>query len=79
MTTRDSYAGSPLPTTGCGVIRTGCGLRSNEVAENEMLDERPLIALDDEAWDAFTAALGSPVDTDLEVKARFVRRPQWDR
>ena len=37
---------------------------------NETLNERPVIALDDEAWDDFVAALDAPVELDLAVKAR---------
>ena len=43
------------------------------------LNERPIIALDDDAWDAFTAAPDAPVKPDAEVKERFARRPSWDR
>ena len=38
-----------------GVTRTEFVLLSSEVAAIETLNERPIIALDDEAWDAFTA------------------------
>ncbi len=62
-----------------GVTRTEFVLRSSEAAAIETLNERPVIALDDETWDAFAAALDSPADPDLAVKARFARRPQWDR
>ena len=54
-------------------------LRSSEAAAIETLNERPIIALDDEAWDVFTAALDAPVESDPAVKARYARRPQWDR
>ena len=63
----------------CGVTRTEFVLRSSEVAAFETLNERPVIALDDEAWDAFTAALDAPVEPDAEVKKRFARQPSWDR
>ena len=62
-----------------GVTRTEFVLRSSEAAAIETLNERPIIALDDEAWDAFTAALDAPVEPDPEVKERFARRPSWDR
>ena len=62
-----------------GVTRTEFVLRSSEAAAIETLNERPIIALDDEAWDAFTAALDAPVEPDPAVKTRYARRPQWDR
>ena len=62
-----------------GVTRTEFVLRSSEAAAIETLNERPVIALDDKAWDAFTAALDAPVDPDPAVKARFARKPQWQR
>ena len=61
-----------------GVSRTEF-LRSSEAAAIEILNERPVIALDDEAWDDFIAALDAPVEIDPAVKARYARRPQWDR
>ena len=62
-----------------GVSRTEFVLRSSEAAAIEILNERPVIALDDEAWDDFIAALDAPVEIDPAVKARYARRPQWDR
>ena len=62
-----------------GVTRTEFVLRSSEAAAIETLNERPIITLDDEAWDAFAAALDAPVDIDPAVKERFARRPQWER
>ncbi len=62
-----------------GVSRTEFVLRSSEAAAIETLNERPVIALDDEAWDGFVAALDAPVEPDPAVKARYARRPQWDR
>ncbi len=62
-----------------GVTRTEFVLRSSEAAAIETLNERPIIALDDEAWDAFVAALDTPVEADPVVKERYARRPQWDR
>ena len=62
-----------------GVTRTEFVLRSSEAAAIETLNERPIVALDDEAWDAFAAALDAPVDIDPAVKERLARRPQWDR
>ena len=54
-------------------------LATSGAASVETLDERSALALDDEAWDAFVAALDAPVAPDPAVKKRFARRPQWDR
>ena len=62
-----------------GVSRTEFVLRSSEAAAIEVLNERPVIALDDKAWDDFVAALDAPVEIDPVVKARYARTPQWDR
>ena len=61
-----------------GVSRTEFVLRSSEAAAIEVLNERPVIALDDEAWESFLAALDTPVEIDPTVKARYGRTPQWD-
>ena len=61
------------------VSRTEFVLRSSEAAAIEVLNERPVIALDDEAWDDFVAALDAPVRLDPAVKAHYARRPRWDR
>ena len=50
-----------------GVSRTEFVLRSSEAAAIEILNERPVIALDDEAWDDFVAALDAPVEIDPAV------------
>ena len=62
-----------------GVSRTEFVLRSSEAAAVETLSDRPVIALDDEAWDAFVAALDAPVKPDARLKERFSRRPLWER
>ena len=62
-----------------GVSRTEFVLRSSEAAAIEVLNERPVIALDDETWDDFIAALDKPVEIDPAVKARYARTPQWER
>lgn len=62
-----------------GVSRTEFVLRSSEAAAVEVLNERPVIALDDEAWEGFVAALDAPVEPDPAVRERYARRPQWDR
>ena len=62
-----------------GLTRTEFVLRSSEAAAIEILNERPVIALDDEAWDDLAAALDAPVVIDPAVKARYARQPQWDR
>ena len=50
-----------------GVSRTEFVLRSSEAAAIEVLNERPVVALD------------APVELDPAVKARYARRPQWER
>ena len=62
-----------------GVTRTEFVLRSSEAAAIETLNERPVITLDDEIWEAFVATLDAPVEIDATVKARYARRPSWDR
>ena len=52
---------------------------TREAAAIEILNERPVIALDGEAWDDFAAVLDAPVVIDPTVKARYARQPQWDR
>lgn len=62
-----------------GVTRTEFVLRSSEAAAIETLNERPVIALDDEAYDAFVAALDAPVETNDRLKKQFARQPLWER
>lgn len=62
-----------------GVTRTEFVLRSSEAAAIETLNERPVITLDDEVWEAFVAALDAPIEPVATVKARYTRRPSWDR
>ncbi len=62
-----------------GVTRTEFVLRSSEAAAIEALSEWPVVALDDEAYDAFVAALDAAVTPDAGTKERFARRPLWDR
>ena len=62
-----------------GTSRTEFAPRSSEAAAVEILNERPVIALDDAAWDDFVAALDSPLELDPAVKARYARGTQWDR
>ena len=59
--------------------RTEFVLRSSKTVAIEGLNERPIIALDGEAWDDFFTALDSPVEPDPAVNARYARRPKWDR
>ena len=56
-----------------GVTRTEFVLRSSEAAAIEMLNERPVIALDDDAYDAFVAALDAPVEPNDRLKKQFAR------
>ncbi len=62
-----------------GVSRTEFVLRSSEAAAIAILNERPVIALDGEAWDDFVAALDAPVEPGPAVKARYARTPRWGR
>ena len=62
-----------------GVTRTEFVLRSSEAAAIETLNERPIVALDDEAYDAFVAALDAPVKVDADLKKRFARQPLWEK
>ena len=62
-----------------GVTRTEFVLRASEAAAIEALNERPLIALDDEAYDAFLAALDAPAEPDERLRERLKRRPLWER
>lgn len=62
-----------------GVTRTEFVLRSSEAAAIEMLNERPVIALDDEAYAAFAAALDAPVAPNNRLQELFGRRPRWQR
>ena len=57
-----------------GVSRIEFVLQSSEAAAIEALNERPVIALDDEAWDDFVTTLDSPVEPDSAVKAHYARR-----
>ena len=62
-----------------GVTRTEFVLRSSEAAAIEVLNERPVIVLDEETYDAFVAALDTPVEPDARLKERFSRQPLWER
>ena len=62
-----------------GVTRTEFVLRSSEAAAIEALNERPVIALGDEAYAAFVGALNAPVEPNDRLQELFGRRPQWER
>lgn len=51
--------------------------RMNLIGKDELLapDERPVIALDDEAYDAFLAALDAPAESNERLRERLTRRP----
>ena len=57
-----------------GVTRTEFVFRSSEASAVETLNERHVIALDDEMYDAFVAALDAPVQPDDRLKERFARQ-----
>ena len=59
-----------------GVTRTEFVLRSSEAAAIEALVERPIIALDDEAY---VAALDAPVAPNDRLKRQLARPPQSER
>lgn len=61
-----------------GVTRTEFVLGSSEAAAIETLSERPVITLDDEAYDAFIAMLDAPVKPNPDLKALLARRPPWE-
>lgn len=60
-----------------GVSRTEFMLQSSEAAAIEILNNRPVIAVDDGVWDEFVAALDAPIELDPALKARHSRKPQW--
>ena len=62
-----------------GITRTEFVLRSSELAAIETLNERPIITLDEEAYDAFIAALDAPVESNDRLKKQFARQPLWER
>ena len=62
-----------------GVSRTEFMLRSSEAAAIEILNTRPVIAIDDGAWDEFVTALDAPVELNPDVPARHARKPQRHR
>ena len=62
-----------------GITRTEFVLRSSEMAAIETLNERPVITLDDKAYDAFVTALDAPVESNVRLKERFTRQPLWER
>ena len=55
--------------------------RMNLIGKDELLapDERPVIELDDEAYDAFIAALDAPAEPNDRLKERLNRKPLWER
>ena len=54
-------------------------LRSSEAAAIEILNERPVIVLEDENWDDFVTALDAPVELNFDVKSRYAHLPRWTR
>ncbi len=62
-----------------GVTRTEFVLRSSEAAAIEALSDRPVIALDDDVYDAFVAALDSPVEPNDRLLKLVTRTPLWER
>ena len=56
-----------------------CMLQSGEVAALITLSESSVIVLEDEAFDAFVAALDAPVKANARLKELFVRPPLWEQ
>ena len=48
-------------------------------AEDMVASDPTVIALDDEAYDAFIAALEAPSEPVAGLRELFARRPPWDR
>ena len=55
--------------------------RINLIGKDELLapDERPVIKLDDEAYETFLAALDAPAEPNERLRERLTRRPLWER
>ena len=49
---------------------------AGEAAAIEILNERPIIARYEQAWNDCLTALDAPVKLDHAVKARYARTPQ---
>ena len=62
-----------------GVTRTEFVLQASEAAALEALNERPVIVLDDEAYDAFVAALDAPDEPSAHLREVAARRPLLER
>lgn len=62
-----------------GVTRTEFVLQASEAAALEALNERPVIVLDDEAYDDFVAALDAPNKPSARLRELAARRPPWER
>ena len=62
-----------------GVTRTEFVLRASEDAALEALIERPVIVLDDEAYDDFLAALDAPERPSDRLREQAARQPPWER
>ena len=52
---------------------------SSETAAIEILNGRPIIALDDKAYDSFIASLDAPMEANARLKELIARRPSWER
>ena len=61
-----------------GVTRTEFVLRASEAAALEALNERPVIVLDDEAYDDFLAALDAPDRPSARLREQAARQPLWE-
>ena len=54
--------------------------RMDLIGKDERLapDERPVIKLDDEAYNAFLAILDTPAELNERLRERLKRRPFWE-
>ena len=63
----------------CGVSRIEFMLQASEAAAIETLNAAPVITLDDQAYEDFTAALDAPGRPSARLRRQAARKPLWDR
>ena len=54
-------------------------LQSSEVAAIKTVSKSSVIVLEDEAYDAFIAALDAPVEANARLKELIARVPLWEQ
>ena len=62
----------------CGVSRTEFMLQASEAAAIETLNAAPVITLDDQAYEDFTAALEAPDKPSAHLRRLAAHRPLWE-